>query len=94
MKSFRDKLWDKTGLSFWEDYTSLFNPIGYNWINYSFIYFDIEWDKTGNELVIELSLLGLHMRWQKELPGTTPEKEMLSKRIKDLGLGNISKVKE
>ena len=73
-KTFADKLWDKTGLSFWEDYSNLFTfrQKSWNWINFTFVNFYIEWDKSYNGIELELGILGLNMRWQYVLSGTTP----------------------
>ena len=82
-KKFSDKLWDKTGLSFWNDYQNLFKPKIYNWVNYRLICFEMEWDKMDNSFNIELGLLGFNMRWQHSLPGTTPQSEELLERVKE-----------
>lgn len=84
-KSFKDILWDKTGLSFWCDWLQL-KWKNFNWISFHFIHFYIEWDKYGNEFVLEIGLLGFNMRWQLSLDKWihTEQNEELKKRLKSL----------
>lgn len=82
-KTFSEKLWDKTGLSFWNDFVNIFRFWEYNWVNFRLIGFDIEWDKADNSFNLEIGLLGFNMRWQCALPGTTKQKEELLKRLAD-----------
>ena len=83
-KTWQDKVWAKTGLSFWIDYPNLFHPSGYNWVNFTFIHFTAEWDKADNTLVWELGLLGFNLRWQIPLPGETEQSLDLKKRFKEI----------
>lgn len=82
-RSFSDKLWDKTGLSFWSDYGNLFKPYCFNWVNFRLIAVDFEWDKMDNSFNVELGFVGLNMRWQVSLPGTTKQKEELFGRLEE-----------
>ena len=82
-KTFEDKVWDKYHISWWCDWLQI--PWkDYNWINFNFIGLNIEWDKLGNEFVVEIGLLGFNLRWQ--LPLTkwfdTEQNVELMKRIK------------
>jgi len=83
-KTIADKLWDKTGLSFWSDYGNLIRPSHFNWVNFTWIKLDMEWDKMDNSFCIEAGILGLNMRWQVSLPGTTKQRDKLMKRLKDV----------
>lgn len=85
-KKLEDIIWDKTGLSFWCDWLQILPIRKWNWVNFSFIHFIIEWDKFGNEFVLELGLMGLNMRWQRNLDwlnGGTEQEELLTKRIEE-----------
>ena len=82
-KTFSDKLWDKTGLSFWNDYANLLNPAHYNWVNFTWIELGMEWDKMDNSFCLEAGILGLNMRWQVSLPGTTKQKQEIMRRLKE-----------
>lgn len=83
MNKFEQKLWDMTGLSFWNDYVNVFRFPEYNWVNFRVIAIDFEWDKMDNSFNVELGLLGFNMRWQCGLPGTTRQKEELMSRVLD-----------
>ena len=86
-KTFSDKLWEKTGLSFWQNWISLLFPKKYNWVNFTFIHFDIENGIVCNEFVVEIGLLGFNMRWQLNLDKwVKPTKKHLEleKRLKEI----------
>lgn len=83
-KTFSDKLWEKTGLSFWTDYPNLFKPNRYNWVNFVWVNLLMERDNMDNSFCIEAGILGLNIRWSLSLRGTTPQKEEILKRIKDM----------
>lgn len=82
-QTFSEKLWDKTGLSLWNDFVNVFKFKEYNWVNFRLIGFDIEWDKFDNSFNLEIGLLGFNLRWQHGLPGTTKQKEEMLKRLAD-----------
>jgi len=84
-KTLRDIIWDKTGLSWWCDWFQL-NPRTYVWININLIHFYVEYDKIGNEFVLELALLGFNLRWQHSMDKylETPENNELKKRVKEV----------
>mgnify|MGYP001615056673 CR=1 FL=1 len=70
--------------NFWQDYSNLIRPSKYNWVNFTFVHFEAEWDKVGNELEVVVGLLGFNLRWAIALPGTTPQKEELLKKLKEI----------
>ena len=82
-KAFKDKVWDKYHISWWCDWLQI-KWKDYNWINFNFIGFNIEWDKMGNEFVVEMGLLGFNLRWQLSLSRwfDTEQNKDLMKRIK------------
>ena len=83
MKNLTDLLWEKTGLSLWNDFVNIIKFREYNWVNFRLIACDFEWDKLDNSFNVELGLLGFNMRWQCSLPGTTTQKEELFKRVEE-----------
>ena len=84
---FKDKLWEKTGLTFWCNWLQIFPIRKWNWIDFNFICFRIDWDKYGNDFCLELGLMGFNMRWQLNLDwfnGGTEETEILKQRIEEM----------
>jgi len=95
-KTLSEKIWDKTGLSFWCDWLQIFPIKQWNWINIRFICFDVEWDKMGNELCVEIALLGFNIRWQLNLDfinGGTEQSKELFKRVKEIDKKLMKKIK-
>lgn len=72
----------KAGINFGNNYGEMPLTSEYNWIEFTFIQFRIEWDKFDNTLNIEMALLGFWSRIWILLPGTTKQKEELFRRIK------------
>jgi len=84
-KTFRDKVWDKTGLSFWCDWLQL-NPRHFNWLCINFVHLYLEYDKIGNEVVFEVGLMGFNLQWQHSMDKwlETEENKELEKRLKSV----------
>jgi hypothetical protein len=83
MKTFSEKLWEKTGLTFWCDWLQ---GRRCNWFSFNFIHFYVEYDLYANEFNLELGLLGFNMRWQKSLDKwiETKQHTKLLKQVKGL----------
>ena len=69
-------------ISFWCDWLQ-WPWSKYNWVNLRLIGFDIEWDKLGDEIVVEIGLLGFNLRIQQFLGGRTEQYKELIRRVKD-----------
>lgn len=85
-ETIKEWLCNKTGLSFWDDYSNLIRPARYNWVNFTWVNLSMEWDKMDNSFSIEVGVMGFNMRWQLPLPGTTKQKDEIMKRLKEIKL--------
>lgn len=80
----------KHQFTFWNDWEQV-NFKQFNWINFTFINLNFEWDKTFNELELDIGLLGFNLRFQYQLPKKyrTKEYKDLIKLAKEIKNGKI-----
>ena len=54
---------DKVYLQVWNEWGQLFTPKAFNWINFNFAIFEVDWERYMGEFTIVVGLLGIVARF-------------------------------
>jgi len=71
-------------LSFWNNWIEIFCVSKFNWVNFTVIIFEFEYDKHGPTLESTIGLLGFCMRFSAYPGWTTKQSEELKARVNKL----------
>lgn len=76
--------WKNGYIQWYQEYGQFLDPAHYNWLTFTFFHFDIDYSKmAGDDLTIELGLLGFMIRFYHHIRDTEKTEE-LKKRIKEV----------
>jgi len=86
--------WKTGNISFWCNWLELLKPNGFNWVTFTVITFEFEYDKHGPQFELTLGLLGFCGRIALYAPWTTEQSEELQRRFESIKVLKCDKCKE